>query len=71
MAIKLNAGQKHLLRLIVKDADAEGWTRISKTVFPVLQEMPSELIDLEWVNDEGRARLTPKGQSIIDAMAWL
>lgn len=72
-AIKLDGGQKHLLRLVVQDADAEGWAKVSKQVFPLMEKVPSALIDLEHVGEEGagRVRLTDEGQKVLDAMAWL
>jgi hypothetical protein len=74
MAEKLSAGQKHMLRLIVKDADAEGWAPVSAQVMPVVREMlPPELVMHESVGTEGRgrAKLTPVGESLLAAMEWL
>lgn len=70
---KLNDGQKNLLRLVVKGADADGWAPVSRQVYPLVAGMPRELVNLEPVGDEGRGRvrLTPAGQGVIDAMAWL
>ncbi len=73
MATKLDAGQKHLLRLVVEGTDAEGWAQVSKPVFPLVEKMPRELVELEAVGDEGRgrARLTTEGENLMAAMAWL
>lgn len=73
MATKLDAGQKHLLRLVVKGTDSEGWTQVSKPVFPLIEKLPSELVELESVGDEGRGRvhLTTEGESLMAAMEWL
>lgn len=71
---KLDSGQKHFLRLIVKDAGPEGWASCSKPVYGlVVKTMPTELVEHEPVSDEGRgrARLTPAGQNLLDAMEWL
>jgi hypothetical protein len=71
---KLDSGQKHFMRLIVKDAGADGWTPVSRVVYPLVQKtLPAELVEHEPVGEEGRgrARLTEKGQSILDAMEWL
>lgn len=71
---KLDSGQKHFMRLIVKDADEEGWATCSKPVYGlVIKTMPAELVEHEPVGDEGRgrARLTQVGQNILDAMEWL
>lgn len=70
----LDAGQKHMLRLVAKDSLADGWTPVSKQVLPLLAQihMPQELIELEELEDgRGRVRLTDKGQAVLDAMAWL
>lgn len=77
---KLTAGEKHMLGLIRKDADAEGWAPVSKVVAPLFTDkkipcgvMPGALCEFERVGDEGqgRARLTTLGNNLLDAMAWL
>lgn len=74
--MKLNDGQKNVLRLIANDArsSSDGWARVSAAVYPLVQKtMPVELVEHESVGNEGRgrARLTPAGQHLLDAMAWL
>jgi hypothetical protein len=71
MATRLNAKQKHFLRLLVEGTDSEGWTPVSKPVFPLIEKLPSELVTLESTGDGGRARLTAEGENLIAAMAWL
>ena len=73
MTTKLSSGQKHLLKLVMDDADAEGWTPVSKPVFPLIEKLPSELVNLESVGNEGkgRAKLTEEGVAVMAAMAWL
>lgn len=71
---KLDAGQKHLLKLIAKEqACPEGWAPVSKIVYPLLEAMPGALVECRRDGDEGRgrARLTPAGEGLLDAMAWL
>lgn len=77
---KLTAGEKHILKLIRRDADPEGWTPVSKAVAPLFTDkkipcgtMPGALCEFEHVGDDGRgrARLTDEGKSVLDAMAWL
>jgi len=71
---KLNAGQKHLLKLLAKEQKCvDGWAQVSKPVYPLLQSIPSGFVEMSLVGDEGRgiARLTQAGQSLVDAMAWL
>ena len=74
MAQELDGGQRHILRLIARDANKEGWCPVSSQLFPVLKKsMPIELVEIEPDGDEGRgrARLTAEGKSVINAMAWL
>lgn len=74
MPTKLNSGQKHLLSLVEKGADRDGWAPVSSAVFPVISKtMPRELVELEasGLDGEGRARLTPTGICVCRAMAWL
>lgn len=73
MAEKLNAGQKHMLGLVAKGADAEGWAPVSAQVMKVIKLVPSELVTIENVGVEGRgrAKLTEEGASLLAAMEWL
>lgn len=68
---KLDTGNKHLLRLIARDANPEGWAIVSKQVFPLVEAMPPELRDLVRIGDHGCVRLTPLGQAIVEAMEYL
>ena len=75
MPKKLTAVEKLLLTVIEKAQEcAEGWAPVSKMVYPyVVEALPAELIEHEPVGDEGRGRvrLSAKGQSLMDAMAYL
>jgi len=77
---KLTAGEKHILALLRKDANAEGWAPISKAVAPLFTDkkipcgtMPQALCEFERLGSagHGRARLTQLGNNLLDAMAWL
>lgn len=73
---KLNAGQKNILRLIRNGQKEDGWAPVSKFVAPLFtddhpQKMPATLCEFESVGEGGRARLTPLGNSLVDAMAYL
>ena len=76
---KLSAGEKHMLRLIQRDAGADGWTRVSKVVAPFFTDkkipcgiMPDALCEFEPAEDGGgRARLTQLGENLLEAMLWL
>lgn len=77
---KLDGGQKHILSLIRKEAESDGWAPVSKAVAqlwlnPKLpsRSIPQELCEFETVGTDGagRARLTQEGKNLLDAMAWL
>lgn len=73
MTTKLDAGQKHMLKLVAKEQECQdGWAKVSKAVYPLMVKMPVELVELHQVSDGGgRARLTPAGQEVINGMAWM
>ena len=69
---KLTPGEKHFLRLIEKDAGNDGWCKVSKVLLPLTKQLPAELVEVEDADEgRGRARLTERGQALLDAMAWL
>ena len=74
MTKKLDSGEKHFMRLIAKDAKPDGWTVVSKLLYPLVDNMPKALVELEPFGDEGkgRARLTTEGAAVLNAMeSWL
>lgn len=72
MVRKLSSGEKHFLRLIAKSqVDHGGWAPVSKIIYPLIEVMPTELVDREPLAEGGRARLTVLGLSLLEAMAWL
>jgi len=66
----LTASEKHLLRLVIKDKKADGWTPVSKPIMGLMRPLPSALVDVEDVGSEGRgrARLTKLGE---DVLPWV
>ena len=69
---KLDIQHKHIMRLIARDADSDGWATVSAQLFPVLSKnIPKELAVFEETETGGRARLTEEGQSVLNAMKWL
>lgn len=73
---KLTSGQKNVLGLIRKGAKEDGWAPVSKFVAPLFTDkhpaqMPAELCEFEHIGEGGRARLTDKGNAVLDAMAYL
>ena len=74
MKTKLDYGQKHMLKLIHRDADKNGWAPVSAMIFPLVSKtMPAELIELEPTGNDGRGRvrLTDTGKNILMALDWL
>ena len=59
---KLDLGQRHFLRLLKRDGDVNGWCKISDNIFPYIEQLPSELVE---VNDNV-ARLTEIGNKIVE-----
>ncbi len=73
MAKKLDSGEKNFMRLIAKGQEQHGgWAKVSKPLYPLVQKMPVELVEHEPEDEgRGRARLTQRGEAILDAMDWL
>lgn len=61
----LNDGDKHLLKLIANAPQIEGWSKVSKTVWPVIAKLPNELVEKRPSNDGGHVRLTDTGHTIL------
>jgi len=69
---KLGGKHKHIMELIDRDKDSDGWAKVSEQLYPVLSSLlPSELATFEKLDDGGRARLTEEGQSVLNATKWL
>ena len=64
----LDTGTRHLLRLTLKGAEdsEDGWAPVSEAVWPLVAELPSELIESERLEDGGRARLTADGRTVLE-----
>lgn len=73
MKYKLSRYQKRILLLLYKEENTEGWAKVSKAVFPVINEIPKELIEAEVlsIDGSGRARLTDAGRRVIFSMDYL
>lgn len=69
---KLDAGQRHVLKIIERDKNAEGWTSVSKVLYPSLvASIPKQLAIFEQKDSGFRAKLTDEGRSLLRAMEWL
>jgi hypothetical protein len=63
---KLHSKDRHLLTLIRKDRNAEGWAKVSAVVWPLVQTLPGELVDLKESEDGGFVKLTDDGETVLD-----
>lgn len=73
MTTPLDSASRHLISLIRKGQDAEGWAKVSKLVLPLAREsIPVELADIEgpFEDGSGRARLTEKGNAVLDLAVY-
>lgn len=64
----LTTGEKHLLRLtaegMIKTSD--GWAIVPRTVWPLMANLPAELIELQSCEGIGGfARLTDAGHAVV------
>ncbi len=62
---ELNQADRHLLRLVRQGKDAEGWSKVSAVVLPLVQKLPPELVTLELTEPGGRAKLTDAGETVL------
>lgn len=67
MMSKLDHGAMHLLKLTMKGEKEDGWTRVSKTAWPVIEKLPDDLIEKLPFPDGngGHVRLTDNGKTIV------
>lgn len=70
--MKLDSGQKRLLRLINNDADENGWAKVSEPLCSIIEEtaVPS-LMTFEKLDIGGRIKLTEEGKAVLKAMDYL
>lgn len=62
----ISPDDKHLMRLIIKGRDSEGWAKVSSAVAPLMKNLPPELVELDLTEDGGRARLTQNGETVLE-----
>lgn len=59
--------RRDLLNLINRSpADSDGWTTVSKLLWPIVQGMPEQLVEYKPVSDGGYVRLTPTAKTILE-----
>lgn len=63
--MKIDAGQKNLLRLALRDADANGWAKVSAMVWPLVTALPRDLVETSPTGDGGYVRLTDSGKAVV------
>jgi len=69
---KLDMQHKHIMKLIDRDKEHDGWTSVSDQLYPHLaKNMPGELVEFSGSAGCYKARLTEKGNNVLEAMVWL
>lgn len=65
--MKLTTNQLNLVRLYQRsNKDADGWTTVSKTVWPLMADLPTDLFDKEGTEESGgRIRLNENGAVVV------
>ena len=62
--MKLDSGNLHLLRLAMREADADGWAKVSRILWPVVAKLPDDLVEKRPEGDAGFIRLTSGGNAV-------
>lgn len=62
---RLSTGDRHLLRLVNKGKQDDGWAPVSSVVLPLIQELPEELRELKENDGHHFVRLTEKGEAVV------
>ena len=65
--MKINNNTAHLLRLIEKEADPLGWAKVSEIVWPLVQSLPSSLVEWDGLGGK-KVRLTQEGKIVVKWM---
>lgn len=63
--MKLDTGDRHLMRLATRDAGADGWATVSAVVWPKIEKLPDELVERQSTDDGGLVRLTSEGHAVL------
>lgn len=60
----ITGGHLHLLRLALKDADADGWAKVSAQVWPLVEHISTKLLERNYGNRT--VRVTHDGKVILE-----
>ncbi len=64
--MKLDAGNKRLLSLVRRGKQSDGWTPVSKMVFPLVDALPKQLVETKQTEFGPFAKLTQDGEAVVD-----
>ena len=64
--MRIDYKTRHLMTLIRKDANDDGWACVSDQLWPFLEALPVELVDRKETEMGGMVRLTDKGNTVLD-----
>lgn len=63
--MKLDSGTLHLMRLASREAEADGWAKVSPQVWPAVRRIPGDLVELREDGSGFYMRLTEGGTAIV------
>ena len=65
--MKIDPSHRHLMFLMARDADQDGWTKVSAAVAGLVEQIPGDLIEFQPLeNGGGNARLTEQGKTVLN-----
>ncbi len=64
--MKLDSGNKHLLRLILKGKNKEGWAKVSDILWPIVSKLPTQLVEFNADGNQKFVRLTHDGEVVLE-----
>lgn len=68
---KLLDTELHILKLVYKNMDNNGETKVSKTLYKIVASLPTELTIIRSTETGGMVKLTTEGLALMNSMAWL
>lgn len=70
---KLSSNELHIMKLIKRDAEKDGWTVISTTLYKIVaSSLPAELSEFKQNEDgSGYGRLTAEGLLVLETLEWV